>query len=56
MGAKYDVDEIVKITGKVTVVTSDETGTVYQVKVISQDKAVTLYFKEDEISEGTVSA
>ena len=56
MGAKYDVDEVVKITGKVTVVTSDETGTVYQVKIIANDKPTTLFFKEDEISEGTVSA
>ncbi len=56
MGAKYDVDEIVKITGKVTVVTSDETGTVYQVKVIANDKPATLFFKEDELEEGTVSA
>lgn len=56
MAAKYDVDDKVNIEGKVVTVTSDETGTVYQVKVIAQDKAVTLYFKEDEISEGTVSA
>jgi len=51
MGAKYDIDEIVTIKGKVSVVTSDETGTIYQVKVIANDKATTLFFKEDEIEE-----
>lgn len=56
MGAKYDVDDRVQIEGKVTVVTSDETGTIYQVKVIANDKPVTMYFKEDEISDGTISA
>ena len=50
-GAKYDIDEIVTIKGKVSVVTSDETGTIYQVKVIANDKATTLFFKEDEIEE-----
>lgn len=52
MAAKYDVDTDVVIKGKVVTVTSDETGTVYQVKVIANDKATTLYFKEDEISSG----
>jgi hypothetical protein len=56
MGAKYDVDDKVTIEGKVTVVTSDETGTVYQVKVVANDKATTLYLKEDEIANGTISA
>lgn len=56
MAAKYDVDSKVNIEGKVVSVTSDETGTIYQVKVIANDKATTLFFKEDEISEGTVSA
>lgn len=56
MGAKYDIDETVSITGKVQMVTTDETGTTYQVKVIANDKATTLFFKEDEIEEGTVSA
>lgn len=56
MGAKYDVDETVTISGRIVSSTSDETGTVYQVKVIANDKATTLYFKEDEISEETVSA
>lgn len=56
MGAKYDVEDKVLIEGKVTVVTSDETGTVYQVKVIANDKATTLFFKEDEITDGSVSA
>lgn len=56
MAAKYDVDSKVSIEGKVVSVTSDETGTIYQVKVIANDKATTLFFKEDEISEGTVSA
>ena len=37
MGAKYDVDEVVTINGKVSVVTSDETGTIYQVKIIAND-------------------
>ena len=56
MGAKYDVDEVVNVTAKVVSVTTDETGTVYQVKMIAKDKAITEYFKEDEISGGTVSA
>lgn len=56
MGAKYDIDETVTVTGKVTQVTTDETGTVYQVKIIANDKAITQYFKEDEIDGGTVSA
>ena len=56
MGAKYEVDQTVKVLGKVVSATTDETGTVYQVKVIANDKATTLYLKEDEISDGTVSA
>lgn len=53
MAAKYEVDEEVQLKGKVVSVTSDETGTVYQVKLIANDKAVTQYFKEDELSSGT---
>jgi hypothetical protein len=56
MGAKFEVDETVNISAKVVSSTTDETGTVYQVKMIANDKATTLYFKEDEISEGTISA
>lgn len=56
MGAKYDVDEVVKLSAKVISSTTDETGTIYQVKVIANDKATTLYLKEDEIEEGTISA
>ena len=56
MGAKYEVDQNVSISGRVISSTTDETGTVYQVKVITNDKATTLYFKEDEISDGTISA
>ena len=56
MGAKYEVDQTVSISGRVISSTTDETGTVYQVKVIANDKATTLYFKEDEISDGTISA
>ncbi len=56
MAAKYDVDSKVVVEGKVVSVTSDETGTIYQVKVIANDKPVMMYFKEDEVSEGTVSA
>lgn len=55
MGAKYDVDQVVNVSGKVISATTDETGTIYQVKVIAQDKATTLFFKEDEISDGTIS-
>ena len=51
MGAKYDVDVQVSILGKVSVVTSDETGTIYQVKIIANDKPTTLFFKEDELHE-----
>ena len=50
MAAKYDVDAKVTIEGKVMTVTSDETGTIYQVKIIANDKATTLYFKEDELT------
>ena len=53
MGAQYDVDEIVNVKGKVVSVTTDETGTIYQVKIVANDKAVIQYFKEDEISAGT---
>lgn len=56
MGAKYDVDEVVLLNGKILSSTTDETGTIYQVKIIANDKATTLYLKEDEIEEGTVSA
>lgn len=51
MAAKYNVDDKVNIEGRVSVVTSDETGTIYQVKVIANDKATTLFFKEDELQE-----
>lgn len=53
MGAKYDIDEVVDIKGKVVSVTTDETGTIYQIKLVANDKAVIQYFKEDEISAGT---
>ena len=56
MGAKYDVDSKVNIEGRVVSSTTDETGTVYQIKVVANDKPVTMYFKEDEITDGTVSA
>ena len=56
MGAKYEVDERVMVEGRIVSATSDETGTTYQVKVIANDKATTLFLKEDEISEGEVSA
>lgn len=56
MGAKYDVDETVSISGKIQMVTTDETGTTYQVRIVANDKATTLFFKEDEISDGEVSA
>lgn len=56
MAAKYEVDEKVMIEGRVLSVTSDETGTIYQIKVIANDKAATLYMKEDEIDGGSVSA
>ena len=56
MGAKYEVDQTVNVSAKIVSSTTDETGTVYQVKMIANDKATTLYFKEDEISEGIISA
>ena len=56
MGAKSDIDDTLVVPVKVTQVTTDETGTVYQVKVIANDKATTMYFKEDELEEPTVSA
>lgn len=56
MGAKYDTDEKVNIEGRIISSTTDETGTIYQVKVIANDKATTLYLKEDEISGEIISA
>lgn len=56
MAAKYEIDEKVTIEGRIVSATSDETGTVYQVKVIANDKATTLYMKEDEIEGGMISA
>lgn len=49
MAAKYDVDDVVIIKGKVVSSTTDETGTVYQVKFSSQDKMVTQFFEENEL-------
>lgn len=56
MGPKYDTDEKVTIEGRVLSSTTDETGTIYQIKVIANDKATTLFLKEDEIAGGAVSA
>lgn len=51
MNAKYDTNENVAIIGRVVSSTTDETGTIYQVKIIANDKATTLFFKEDELKE-----
>lgn len=56
MAAKWDIDDVLYVPVKVQSVTTDDTGTVYQVKMVAQDKAVTQYFKEDELEEITVSA
>lgn len=56
MGAKYDVDSTVNVSGKVVSSTTDETGTTYQVKIIANDKATTMYFKEDELEDPIISA
>ena len=53
MAAKFEIDEKVSIVGKVVSSTTDETGTIYQVKFSSQDKQVTQYFEEDELVEIT---
>ena len=56
MAAKYEIDEKVTIEARIVSSTSDETGTVYQVKMVSQGKTVTQFFKEDEIGSATPSA
>lgn len=53
MAAKYDIDTYVYIKAKVISSTTDETGTVYQVKYSSQDKSTTQFFEEDELTEIT---
>ena len=56
MAAKWDVDAMLYVPVKVVSVTSDETGTIYQVKAVSQDKVVTQFFKEDELLDSFPSA
>ncbi len=51
MAAKWDVDQKLMIPCKVVSVTTDGVGTTYQVKLVAQDKAVELYFEEDELQE-----
>lgn len=49
MGAKFDVDSDVLIKGRVVSVTTDETGTVYQVKFRAQNKMVTTFLEEEDV-------
>ena len=56
MAAKYDIEDKVNITGTIVSATTDDTGTVYQVKVVANDKSTTMYFKEDELEDSIVSA
>jgi len=51
MGAKYDVDQQLFVPVKVVSSTTDETGTVYQVKMISKEQVVTQFFEEDELKD-----
>lgn len=53
MAAKWDVDQKLYIPCKVVSVTTDDAGTTYQVKVVAQDKAINLYFEENELQEIT---
>lgn len=56
MAAKYEIDEKVSIEARVVSSTSDETGTIYQLKMLSQGKTITQFFREDEIESSTPSA
>ena len=56
MAAKWDVDTMLYVPAKVVSVTSDETGTIYQVKTVSQDKIITQFYKEDELLDAVPSA
>lgn len=49
MGAKYEIDDTVYMKGRIVSSTSDETGTIYQVKFRSQDKMVMNFFEEKEL-------
>ena len=51
MAAKWDIDQTLYVPVKVTSVTTDDTGTIYQVKMIAKDTAVSQFFKEDELLE-----
>ena len=56
MGARYDVDQRLYVPVKVVAATTDETGTVYQVKMVSKEQVITQYFEEDELIETMPSA
>ena len=56
MGAKYDVDDVLFVKAKVTQVTVDETGVIYQVKMVSQEKVINQFFEEDELMDSIPSA
>ena len=51
MAAKWDVDQKLMIPCKVVSVTTDDTGTTYQVKFVAQDKSINFYFEENELEE-----
>ena len=54
--AQYNVNDTVTITGKVSeVVSNEDFGTRYTVKVKSNDKMIYLNFEEDEIGGGTTT-
>ena len=55
MAAKYDIDEKVSISGRVTEVVTDEKGTVYKVKFKANNEMKEIYFEEDDI-DGEVDA
>ena len=53
MAAKWDVDKELMIPCKVVSVTTDDTGTIYQVKFVAQGKKAVAYFEEAELEEKT---
>lgn len=53
MQAKFDVDEKVNITGKVTEINATDEGIVYQLKVKTVNGSVIVNIEEDELEKKT---
>ena len=49
MAARYDIDEKVLISGRVTEIVTDEKGTVYKVKFVANNEMKEIWFEEDDI-------